>query len=128
VIWSSPDGSNGIALVFALSGCYGLVSYLVNQRVKELGIRLALGVTSSRIVRDVLVSSTRLGVYGVLAGMLLAFGLLELARSVFDILPEFQLLAYAAGAVLVLVATLAAAYGPCRRAGRIEPVSALRSG
>lgn len=115
-----------IALVFALSGCYGLVSYLVNQRVKEFGIRLALGATSSRIVRHVLVSSTRLGVYGALAGVLLAFGLLELARSVFDILPEFQLLAYTAGPVLVLAATVAAAYGPCRRAGRIEPVTALR--
>jgi predicted permease len=115
-----------IALVFALSGCYGVVSFLLSQRVKEFGIRLALGATSSRIVRDALVSSTRLVGYGVLAGVLLAFGLLQLARSTFEILPQFHVFAYAAAAVFVLAATVAAAYGPCRRAGKIEPVTALR--
>ena len=115
-----------IALVLALSGCYGLVAYLVAQRGKEFGIRMALGATGSRIVRDALLGSMRLGSYGVLAGLLAAFGLLQLASASIDILPEVRLPAYGAGAVLVLSATLAAAYGPCRRAGRIEPLTALR--
>jgi putative ABC transport system permease protein len=114
-----------IALVFALSGCYGLVAYLVSQRMKEFGIRLALGATGSRIVRDALVSSTKLGACGVLAGVLLALAASQLA-STFEVVPEFRFVAYATGAGLVLAATIAAAYGPCRRAGKIQPVTALR--
>jgi predicted permease len=115
-----------IALVFALSGCYGVVSYLVSQRTKELGIRLALGATGSRIVRDTLASSTKVGAYGVVAGVLLAAAVTQLLRSIFEVVPEFGLVAYASGAVLVLAATIAAAYGPCRRAGNLQPVTALR--
>lgn len=112
-----------ISLVFALSGCYGVVSYLVSQRMKEFGIRLALGATGSRIVRDTLASSTKVGAYGVVAGVLLAAAVSQLAVKV---VPAFGLVAYAGGAVLVLAATIAAAYGPCRRAGKVHPVTALR--
>ena len=115
-----------VALVFALSGCYGVVSYLVSQRMKEFGIRLALGATGSRIVRDTLASSTKVGAYGVVAGLLLAVAVSQLAGASFEVVPEFGLVAYASGAVLVLAATIAAAYGPCRRAGRVQPVTALR--
>ena len=115
-----------IALVFALSGCYGVVSYLVSQRMKEFGIRLALGATGSRIVRDTLASSTKVGVYGVVAGLLLAAAVSQLAGASVEVIPEFGLGAYASGAVLVLAATIAAVYGPCRRAGKVQPVTALR--
>jgi putative ABC transport system permease protein len=115
-----------IALVFALSGCYGVVSYLVSQRMKEFGIRLALGATGSRIMRETLASSTKVGAYGVVAGVLLAAAASQLAVSTFEVVPEFGLVAYAGGAALVLAATIAAAYGPCRRAGKVQPVTALR--
>jgi hypothetical protein len=115
-----------VALVFALSGFYGLVSYLVSQRTKEFGIRLALGATGSRIVRDTLAGSATLGAYGVLGGVVFAFGVAQLARATFEVVPGFHVGAYAGGAALVLAATVAAAYGPCRRAGKTQPVTALR--
>jgi ABC-type lipoprotein release transport system permease subunit len=58
--------------------------------------------------------------------VLLAAAVSQLASSSVELVPEFGLVAYATGAVLVLAATIAAAYGPCRRAGRAQPVTALR--
>jgi predicted permease len=115
-----------IALVMALSGCYGVVSYVISQRTREFGIRLALGATASRVVREALVSSTKLGVYGVGCGVLLAFVASKVLRAGLGPIPEFHVLAYLAGAAAVLAATVAAAYGPCRRAGRVEPLTSLR--
>lgn len=70
--------------------------------------------------------STKVGAYGVVAGVVLAAAVSQLAVSSFEVVPGFGLVAYAGGAVLVLAATIAAAYGPCRRAGKVRIVTALR--
>ena len=64
----------GLAVLLALSGMYGVLSYLVRQRTKEIGIRIALGATPYVVVRFILNQSVRFAAWGVAVGMVLAFG------------------------------------------------------
>lgn len=115
-----------IALVLALTGTYGVVSYLVSRRTREFGIRMALGATAGVIVTSVLRQSLRLAVVGVAAGAVLAIGLSRLMAASLDMIPAFDPYAYIAGALVVFVATAAAAYIPSRNAARADPATALR--
>jgi len=116
-----------IALLLTVTGVYGVLSYVVAQRRKELGIRVALGAAASAIVGLVLRQSLRLCVIGLVAGLLLALGVARLFAANIVRLGTFEPAAFVGGALLVLVACLAAAYVPARRAGRADPMEALRS-
>ena len=117
----------GIALLLTLTGVYGVLSYVVAQRRKELGIRVALGAAASTVVGLVLRQSLRLCAIGLAAGMALSLGVARLFAANIVRLSTFEPLAFAGGAVLVLVSCLAAAYVPSRRAGRADPMEALRA-
>jgi predicted lysophospholipase L1 biosynthesis ABC-type transport system permease subunit len=116
----------GLALLLTLSGVYGVLSYLVTQRRKEIGIRMALGATAGSVSRLVLRQSLRLAVAGMLIGGLLAIGVSLWLASFIATMNVFDLPAYAAGALLVLVAAAAAAWIPSSRAARIDPITTLR--
>lgn len=116
----------GIALALALTGTYGVVSYLVSRRTREFGIRMALGATARVIVTSVLRQSLRLAVVGVTAGVVLALGLSRLMAATLDMIPAFDPYANIAGALVVFAATAAAAYIPSRNAARVDPATALR--
>lgn len=116
-----------IALLLTVTGVYGVLSYVVAQRRKELGIRVALGAATSAIVALVLRQSLRLCAIGLAAGMLLALGVARLFAANIVRLGTFEPAAFAGGALLVLVSCVAAAYVPSRRAGRADPMEALRS-
>ena len=116
-----------IALVLTVTGVYGVLSYVVAQRHKELGIRAALGAGASTIVGLVLGQSLQLCALGLAAGVPLALGVARLFAANIVKLHTFEPVAFAAGTVLVLLACLAAAYVPARRAGRVDPMEALRS-
>jgi predicted permease len=117
----------GLALLLTLSGMYGVLSFLVGQRTKEIGIRMALGATPGIVVRLVLSQSMRFAIWGVAVGLALAFGGALLLRHLLTMINAFDVMAYASGAAVVALASLAAAFFPSSRAARINPVETLRA-
>jgi predicted permease len=117
----------GLALLLTLSGMYGVLSYLVGQRTKEIGIRMALGATPGIVVRLVLGQSLTFAVWGVAVGLTLAFGGSLLLRHVLTVINTFDVVSYGSGAAIVALASLAAAFFPSSRAARINPVETLRA-
>jgi predicted permease len=116
----------GLALILTISGIYGLLSYVVTQRAKEIGIRIALGATARAVTALVLTQSLRLAAVGLAIGALMAVGASRVLASRLVKMNTFDPAAYAWGMLLVLLACMAAAYVPARRATRIDPVGILR--
>ncbi len=116
-----------VALALTLSGMYGVMSYLVSQRTKEIGIRMALGATPGNVVRLILGNSLRLAAVGLGLGLLVSLGTSRLLHHWLSMLKAYDLLAYATGLTIVLAATVAAAFVPSTRAAHINPVDTLRA-
>jgi predicted permease len=116
-----------IALLLTLTGVYGVLSYVVVQRRKELGIRVALGASAAAIVSLVLGQSLRLCAMGLVLGCFLALGVSRIFAANIVRLETFEPVAFVGGALLVLASCLVAAYIPSRRAGRVDPLEALRT-
>ena len=115
-----------LALALALVGIYGVMSWSVAQRTKEIGIRVALGASSREVIGEILASGIKLSVLGIAIGSICALAISRLlAGFVFDVSP-FDPLIYAAVALLMFVVALAACYLPARRASRVDPLIALR--
>jgi predicted lysophospholipase L1 biosynthesis ABC-type transport system permease subunit len=115
-----------LALLLTLSGVYGVVSYTMSQRTKEIGIRMALGATTRGITGMVLKQSMRLALPGAAGGSALALALSKLLGSAVVMIGGFNAGAHIAGVALVLAACAAAAYFPSRRVARIDPLNSLR--
>jgi len=116
-----------LALLLTVSGLYGVLSYLVRQREKEISIRMALGANRAAVVSLVIMQSLRLAAIGLPAGALFAVGAATLFASKFMILTTFDALAYLAVALTVLAACLAASLFPALRAARLDPMTVLRA-
>jgi hypothetical protein len=117
----------GIALLLASIGVYGVMAYLVGQRTRELGIRLALGATRGDIRGLVFRQGVALTAVGVAIGLAAAFGLTRLvARLLVDVSALDPVTFIVIPVILVLAAVLAI-YLPARRASRVDPVVALRA-
>lgn len=115
-----------IALVLTLIGIYGLLSYVVAQRTREIGIRMALGASVPVIVGQVMRQSLQYAVVGIVAGGVLALGVSKLFASVLVIVNTFDPAGYVFGVVTVVLVCGAAAWAPSRRAARVNPLEALR--
>jgi putative ABC transport system permease protein len=114
------------ALVLASVGLYGVVSYGVNQRVQEIGIRIALGGQRSHVLGLILKSGIGLAGVGIGLGIILALFISRLiANFVFGIGSK-DFLTYAGASLVLFTVALAASYFPARRATRVDPVKALR--
>ncbi|HTQ62773.1 MAG TPA: ABC transporter permease [Candidatus Solibacter sp.] len=115
-----------LALVLAAVGVYGVMAYAVTQRTQEFGIRMALGATSSDVLKQVFLEGGRLAGLGLALGLIAALMLTRLMSSLlFDVKPSDPLTLGLAAALLALVA-LTACYIPARRATRVDPLVALR--
>jgi predicted permease len=120
-------GFAGLAIVLAVVGIYGVMSYFVAQRSRDVGIRLALGAQPRDILKLVMGRSVRLAVAGVAIGSAIAAGLEHmLAGLFFGVSASEPANLAAAGLILTLVAILASAI-PARRALRLDPIDTLRS-
>jgi predicted permease len=117
----------GFAVLLACIGLYGLVSYGVTQRTAEMGLRMALGAQPSSLRRLIVRESLGTVIGGTVAGLFVALAVVRLMRSqLFGVEPHDPI-ALAAASVLLLTASLIAAYLPARRASRIDPLTALRT-
>jgi ABC-type antimicrobial peptide transport system permease subunit len=109
-----------------VSGIFGVSSYVVAQRRKEIGVRIALGAASSRIAAMVLRQSLKLAVVGAVFGSAAALAVAQLmAHSILSI-DVFDAAAYGGGIAVVIAAAIAAAYVPARRAVKVDPAVTLR--
>ncbi|MFL6526603.1 MAG: ABC transporter permease [Chthoniobacterales bacterium] len=116
----------GVALGLAALGLYGVVSYAVTQRTRELGVRLALGAQRSDLFRLVVGGGMKLAAVGLLAGLLGAFGLTRLMASLLYGVGTSDPLTYAMVILTLAVVAFLANYLPARRATRVNPMVALR--
>jgi len=114
------------ALILALIGIYGVVSYFVSQRTNEIGVRLALGAQARDIFLDVLGEGGKLGAIGVALGLAGSTALTRLMASLLFGVTPTDYVTFVSAAVLLLALTLVACYIPARRAVRIDPMAALR--
>jgi predicted permease len=118
---------SGLALGIAVVGLFGVVSYVVTQRTQEIGVRLALGGTSARVARLIVVDALRMVSIGVAAGLAVALAAGPIVASMLFQTSPREPESIAVGALVLLAATLVAAGWPAWRAGRVNPVVALRA-
>jgi len=117
---------SGLALVLASIGIYGVMSFSVAQRTKELGIRMALGARSGNILSLILQEGIVLALIGGGTGVIAALLLTQLmTKLLFGIAPR-DITSFAAAAFALLVVAFIACYLPARRATKVDPLVALR--
>jgi predicted permease len=118
-----------VALVLSVSGLYGVLMYLLGQRTREIGIRMALGATAIGVVRLVMRQSARVVGIGAAIGLVFTFAVLKLLASVVT-LRNVSLLdgwSFAIGVALIAAAATLATWFPARRAARVDPCRTLRA-
>jgi predicted permease len=115
------------ALLLAGIGIYGVLSYIVGQRTREVGIRMALGAQKSNVVGTVLRDGFRMTLPGVGIGLVAALGLTRLMSAILFGVTPTDVVTFATVAVLLCAVALLACYVPARRAAALDPMQALRA-
>jgi phage-related minor tail protein len=117
------------AMAFALgvAGLYGVISYSVAQRTREIGIRVAIGAQHSTVRRMFIAEGARLAAIGIAVGSVAALGLMRLMASLLFGVKPIDPLTYAAVALALAAAAVIAGYIPAMRATKVDPVDALRA-
>ena len=117
----------GMALLLGVVGIYGVTSYAVSQRTREIGIRLALGALGPALTRMVVLDGLRLAAIGAACGLVAALGLSRLMAALLFGVGAADPATYGLVAMSLLSAAMVASYLPARRVTRVDPVEALRS-
>ena len=115
-----------LALVLATVGLYGVMSYTVSRRTREIGIRMALGAGKGNVLRLVLKEGLTLAGGGIAAGLIVAAGFTRLIASFLYGVSSLDAVTFAAIPLVLLVVALLASYMPARRAAKVDPMIALR--
>jgi putative ABC transport system permease protein len=115
-----------MALVLGVIGLYGVISYAVSQRRREIGIRLALGAEPNELRKMFVLQGLALAGVGVILGLAAASTLMSLMKSLLFGISPFDPLTYAAVPIVLVAAAMLASYLPARRASAVDPVEALR--
>ena len=117
---------SGLAVLLAAIGLYAVLTYSVQQRKQEIGIRVALGATSSNVLWLILRECLTIAILGTAAGLLGAIWTTSFLKSMLYGVTTTDLTAYVAAIILILAIALAASLAPAIRATRIDPLTALR--
>jgi len=115
-----------IALALAAFGIYGVMSFAVAQRTREIGLRMALGAGEGQVMKLIMKEGMTLGILGLLIGLLGAYGIGRLMKSMLYGIGSIDGLAFSAVASILLLSALIACYIPARRATHVDPMAALR--
>jgi predicted permease len=118
--------AGAMALALGMIGIYGVISYTVSQRRREIGIRLALGAQRGDVLHMVLSQGAKTALAGVAIGIAIALGLTELMRSLLFGVSAQDPVTFATVAALLILVALLASYIPARRAMLVDPLVALR--
>jgi ABC-type antimicrobial peptide transport system permease subunit len=116
-----------VGLLLAAVGLYGIVAYLVGQRTREIGVRMALGASRGDVMRMVVGDGMRPVAVGMVIGLLLALGATRLLMSLLLGVSPLDTVTFVVGAALLTAVALAASYLPARRAAATDPVRALHA-
>jgi len=116
-----------VALVLAVAGLFAVIAYTVDSRMKEFGVRLALGAQPANLHRLVMKRGLTTAAVGVAVGVAGALGLTRFMQSLLFETTPYDPLVYAAVAMILLVAAVAACWLPARRAARVDITRLLRA-
>jgi ABC-type antimicrobial peptide transport system permease subunit len=133
MLWAVNTGARmfsvfgGVALLLAVIGLYGVKSYLVSRRTREIGIRMALGATVSDVVWLVLREGLVLTLAGVGIGLVLSWGLGKALSGMLYEVSALDPVVFSVAPALLIVSASIASFLPARRAARVVPLTALRT-
>ncbi len=115
-----------VAVILAVSGLFSILAHSVSGRMREIGVRMALGATGRQVSTLFLRRGLLLAIAGVAAGLVLALALTRLLSELLYEIESTDQSTYAGVAALVLGVSLLASYVPARRAAKVDPIEALR--
>jgi putative ABC transport system permease protein len=119
-------GFGGVALLLAAIGLYGVLAFIVSQRRREIGVRLALGSTPAKVVQLILRQGMVLVAAGLILGAVIAASSVRLLRTVLFETTVYDPATFAGVVVVLVLVTLLASYLPARRAAAVDPMISLR--
>ena len=115
-----------VAMALAVIGLFGVMAYLVSQRTREIGLRLALGATRSEVFRTVIGRGIALAAAGAAIGMIIAAWLTQLMENLLFSVSRMDPVMFTAVPIAMVAVAAFACYVPARRAMRVDPMIALR--
>ena len=115
-----------LALGLAIVGAYGVLSYAVTERTREIGVRMALGAGRADVLQMVIGRAAKLTVAGIVVGLLASMGMTRVMASMLYGVAPTDPFTHVAVSLLLIVVALVAASIPARRAARVDPIVALR--
>ncbi|MFI5058853.1 MAG: ABC transporter permease [Candidatus Acidiferrales bacterium] len=116
----------GLALILAVVGVYGVLSYSVSQQTREIGIRMSLGAQQGQVLRLVIGQGIKLAVAGLALGIVAALGLMRILSSLLFGVSAHDPVTFGGVSLVLVTAAILACYIPARRATKVDPIIALR--